>query len=120
VPRLRCGVAFYVWIEIVVQAVTKRGEVVPKLLSSSSPPLKLSPLFFFFEILGGGYQRTVFSVVAENTPLISPAPQRLLRVTQATRGIACTKLSEEPQVSTFVLRGSLCALRRHLPPVKFF
>jgi hypothetical protein len=43
-----------------------------------------------------------------------PAPQRLLRGTQATRGIACPKPSEEPQVSTFVARGSLCALRRHL------
>jgi hypothetical protein len=35
-------------------------------------------------------------------------------VTQATRGIACPKPSEEPQVSTFVAGGSLCALRRHL------
>jgi hypothetical protein len=62
----------------------------------------------------GGYQRTVFSVCAEKTTLNGPAPQRALRATQATRGIACPKPSEEPQVSTFVPRGALCALRRHL------
>jgi hypothetical protein len=62
----------------------------------------------------GGINDTVFSVCAEKTTLISPAPQRELPVTQATRGIACPKPSEEPQVSTFVAGGSLCALRRCL------
>jgi hypothetical protein len=62
----------------------------------------------------GGYQRTFFSVCAEKTTLNGPAPQRLLRATQATRGIACPKPSEEPQVSTFVPRGGLCPLRRQL------
>jgi hypothetical protein len=72
-----------------------------------------SPLCFF-QPIARGYQRTLFSVCAEKTTLISPPPQRPLPVTQATRGIACPKPSEEPQVSTFAPRGGLCALRRHL------
>jgi hypothetical protein len=73
----------------------------------------LGILILYWYLIQYAYE-LFFPVVAGKTTLISPAPQRLHPVTQATRGIACTKPSEEPQVSTFVAGGSLCALRRHL------
>jgi hypothetical protein len=95
---------------VLVSANANFVPLFPLALYSSSK----RPALFYALDQEGVYQRTLFSVVAEKTTLITPAPQRPLRATQATRGIACPKPSEEPQVSTSVAGGGLCALRRHL------
>jgi hypothetical protein len=62
-----------------------------------------------------GYQRTLFFRVRGKNNFDQPgAAKGTLPATRATRGIACPKPSEEPQVSTFVARCALCALRHPL------
>ena len=64
---------------------------VPLHLAAAGVGLALSTLIYSQNTRWGGYQRTAFLFVrgTENATLISPAPRKLLRAEQATRGIEC-------------------------------